>query len=162
MTWLHSGQKKVNDMAQRKHEMHGMYGTKLYKTWNNMISRCYCKSFRKYRNYGGRGITVCDEWKASFVSFMEWAMANGYREDLTIDRIDVNGNYEPSNCRWLTNEEQQLNKRTNRNIEYNGEIHPLTKWAKITGIHPKTISTRIDRGWSVEEALTKGVKTHNG
>ena len=143
-------------MEYRKHEMHGMYGSKLYKTWNNMISRCYCQSFKNFQNYGGRGITVCDEWKKSFVAFMNWAMANGYSDELTIDRIDVNGNYEPSNCRWITNKEQQLNKRTNRFITFDTETHTVKEWSDMTGIHPRTITTRLDRGWTVERALTKG------
>lgn len=145
-------------MKQRKHEMHGMYGTKLYKTWNNMISRCYCKSFRNFKNYGGRGITVCDEWHKSFVAFMNWAMANGYRDDLTLDRIDNEGNYEPSNCRWITNEAQQLNKRTNRFITFNGETRTIKEWSVITGIHPRTISARLGLGWTAEAALTKAVQ----
>lgn len=143
-------------MARKYHEMHGMYNTKLYKAWNNMISRCYCSSFKNFRNYGGRGITVCDEWKNSFVAFMTWAMANGYEEHLTIDRINVNGNYEPSNCRWITNEAQQLNKRTSRFVTFNGETHTVKEWSVITGIHPRTLACRLDRGWTPEKALTKG------
>jgi len=144
---------------QRKHEMHGMYRTKLYKTWNNMISRCYCQSFRNYRNYGGRGITVCEEWKKSFIAFMNWAVANGYSDELTLDRINNDGNYEPSNCRWITNEAQQLNKRTNRHITFHNETKTVKEWAKITGIHPRTITARLDRlGWSVEDTLTRAVQ----
>jgi len=122
-----------------------------------MVSRCYCKSFTNFKNYGGRGITVCKEWKEDFRLFRDWALSHGYSDELTLDRKDVNGNYEPSNCRWITNKEQQHNKRTNRLITWNGETHTLKQWSEITGIHPKTISKRIDRGWTIEEALSKGV-----
>ena len=144
-------------MEKHRYEKHGMYGSRLYKTWNNMISRCYCKSFRNYRNYGGRGITVCDEWKNSFVAFMNWALSNGYSDTLTLDRINTEGGYCPENCRWITNKEQQNNKRNNRLITYKGITHTLQEWSEITGIHKKTISKRIDRGWTIEDALTKEV-----
>lgn len=78
---------------------------KLHNVWKSMKSRCYCKNHTHYNSYGGRGITICDEWRDDFQAFYEWAMANGFREGLTIDRIDVNGNYEPSNCQWLTKSE---------------------------------------------------------
>lgn len=157
-TALQSGNtKSCGCLLHERITKHGMYKTKLYKTWNNMISRCYCNSFRNFKNYGGRGITVCKEWKEDFQTFADWALSHGYSDELTLDRIDVNGNYEPSNCRWITNKEQQHNKRSNRYITFNGKTHTLKQWSEITGIHPKTISTRIDRGWTIEEALTKGV-----
>lgn len=94
---------------------HNMSKTRLYKIWSKMKERCYYKKdVRKYAYYGGRGITVCDEWKNDFVTFKEWALKNGYQDNLSIDRIDVNGNYEPSNCRWITMAEQQRNRRNNK------------------------------------------------
>ena len=84
---------------------------RLYSIWQSMKSRCYYEKNKCYGSYGGRGICICDEWRYSFNSFALWALSNGYRDDLTIDRINVNGNYEPANCRWATNEEQQKNKR---------------------------------------------------
>lgn len=91
---------------------HGLSRTRLYRTWSGMKTRCYNERWKNYKNYGGRGVVVCDEWKHNFEAFYDWAIANGYADDLTIDRINVNGNYEPSNCRWITLEEQQKN-RTN-------------------------------------------------
>lgn len=133
---------------------HGDYKTRLYHIWITMKSRCFNK---KDKRYGGRGITVCSEWSESFEAFRDWALANGYRDDLTIDRIDVDGNYEPSNCRWATKLEQQSNKRTNRLLTAFGETHTESEWARITGINVSTIYARLKRGWTVDRALTEKV-----
>lgn len=104
----------VDRLLERNH-VHGMCKprTRLYTIWDNMKQRCGNSNRKEFKNYGGRGITVCDEWKNSFQAFYEWSIANGYADDLTIDREDVNGNYEPSNCRWVTLQEQQKNRRNN-------------------------------------------------
>lgn len=108
------------------------------------------------KNYGGRGIKVCNEWKNSFNTFYEWALNNGYNETLTIDRIDVNGNYCPENCRWATITEQQNNKRTNVTIEYDGVSHTVSEWAKILNIKRETLVKRL-KTKSVEESFTKEI-----
>lgn len=108
---------------------HGMSESRLYECWRDMLNRCYLKTRYDYERYGGRGIKVCDEWKEHFEPFMKWAMENGYKENLTIDRIDTNGNYCPENCRWVDRKEQAVNRRTTVFVEYNGERHSLKDWA---------------------------------
>lgn len=152
---LKSGHSKSCGCITKKH---GMFGTRIYNIWSSMKDRCFNKKHDAYKNYGGRGITVCPEWM-EFQPFYEWAMASGYADDLTLDRKDVNGNYEPSNCRWATDIEQHNNTRTNRYIEFNGETHTMAEWAKITGINYQTLRTRLDRyKWSIERSLTEKVQ----
>lgn len=118
-----------------------------------MCGRCNNPNNKDYPDYGGRGITVCEEWRKP-ENFFGWAFLNGYSVDLTLDRIDVNGNYCPENCRWITADVQQRNRRNNRILEYNGEKHCIAEWSEITGINAYTIWSRIHYGWSVEDALT--------
>lgn len=133
--------------------IHGMCHTRLYQIWNGMKQRCQNSKTINYRDYGGKGISVCEEWNNSFKSFYDWAMANGYRKHLTIDRIDNKGNYEPTNCRWATNKEQQNNTSYTRLYTYNGETFSIMQWAEKTGIHPNMLYKRLRRGWSIEKAL---------
>lgn len=141
-----------------KRQMHGKHNTRLYRIWGNMKGRCYCKSRKEYKNYGGRGITVCEEWLHDFQAFYDWSMSNGYRDDLTIDRVEVNGNYEPSNCRWITNEEQQNNRQDSKLIEYNGTTQTLAQWASEYNMCYKTLQKRIDK-WGVEKAFSEPLKS---
>ena len=131
---------------------HGMAGTRLYRVWAGMKDRCLNKNEKEYHNYGERGIKVCDEWM-EFEPFQKWALANGYSDKLTIDRIDVNGDYTPKNCRWATYKEQANNKRNNRFVEFNGRRQTIAQWAEEIGINWATLFERLSRH-SVEEALT--------
>lgn len=145
------------------HEKHGEAGTRLYKCWSDMKARCYYKSDFNYKNYGGRGISVCDTWRNSYLAFREWATSNGYDENLTLDRVDVNGDYTPENCRWATIKEQQSNKRSNVFIEYKGEKLTLKqiaeKYAKPNGISYKAFWYRFCYAkWDLERSLTQPVK----
>lgn len=128
--------------------------TRLYRIWRGMKQRCYYPQALNYKNYGGRGISVCDEWRDNFSTFYDWAIANGYNDTLTIDRIDVNGNYEPRNCRWATRTEQSHNKTNTKLYTYNGEVATLDIFALKYNIHKDTIKQRIERfGWSINKAI---------
>lgn len=141
---------------------HGKSRTRLYKIYIKMIRRCHCEKDKDYRNYGGRGIGVCQEWKENFMSFYNWAMSNGYTETLTLDRIDNDGNYEPNNCRWTTMKEQSNNTRTNRYITYNGQTKTLTQWAEQIGLKEDTLRARIVSGrFTIERAFTQPLEVHN-
>jgi hypothetical protein len=133
---------------------HGHKNDRLYNTWAGMIQRCENPKAHNYKDYGGRGISVCEEWH-DFMCFFRWSMENGYNDDLTIDRINNDAGYEPDNCRWTTYKTQANNKRNNHFLTYNGETHTISEWSKITGIDKGTIRNRIVlHGWSVEKALT--------
>lgn len=137
---------------------HGLRKHPLYSVWANIKTRCYNQNDVHYERWGGRGITVCDEWKNDFQTFYDWAMSNGYQDNLTLDRIDNDGNYEPSNCRWVTTTIQNRNKRNCKPITYNGKTKFLNDWAKEYGIKPKTLWMRLYHyKMSPEEAFkTKG------
>ena len=140
----------------------GLSTSRLYNVWAGIKKRCFSETYYAYKNYGGRGITMCDEWKNSFLSFYEWAVSNGYEYGLSIDRIDNDGNYEPSNCRWATRKTQDNNKRQNHFVEHNGESLSLAMWQERTGIRQETIRRRLKMGWSAEKALTtKTGERHN-
>jgi hypothetical protein len=142
------------ELTSIRSRTHGESSTHLYKAWNSMKERCLYEKFPGYKDYGGRGIVICDEWVNDYLTFKEWALNNGYAKTLSLDRIDVNGNYTPQNCRWITMSEQQHNKRTNVFLEYNGERHTLAQWGMITGLGKSTIISRKNKGWSVEQILT--------
>ncbi len=133
-----------------KTRKHGFsHKERLYETWKNMRRRCSDPKNKRYAQYGGRGITICPEWD-DYAVFREWAMSHGYADDLTIDRIDVDGNYCPENCRWATTNEQMNNMTKNRMITYRGETMSMSRWAERLGISYGTMNHRIQRGWSME------------
>lgn len=119
--------------------------------WMNMKNRCLNPNYKNYKNYGGKGITVCDEWKTSFENFYCWAISNGYEKNLTLDRINTFGNYEPKNCRWVTQKIQQNNRTNNHIIEMNGESHTLSEWCEILNVTKKKIEYHLGKGRSGNE-----------
>lgn len=146
--------------AKKLMTTHGMCRTRLYNIWNHMLGRCYNPNNKKYKDYGARGIIVCPEWKNDFEEFMKWADSTGFVEKSTykecsIDRIDFNGNYEPSNCRWTDAKTQSQNRRTVIHIEYKGETHCIAEWARITGIGRLTLRNRYFSGLRGDELFTK-------
>lgn len=136
---------------------HGNSNTRLFRIWQSMRSRCNHPKNKSYARYGGRGIRVCEEWQNDFENFYKWAIENGYKENLSIERNDVNGNYEPSNCSWSTPREQANNTRRNVYLDFGGEIHAMKEWSRITGINYGTLQKRIKLGWTIERALTEPV-----
>ena len=135
--------------------------SRIYTIWNGIKCRCYTKSSGEYSRYGAKGITMCDEWRNDFMSFYNCAVSNGYSKELTIDRIDYTGNYEPSNCRWVSYKKQANNKSSNVLITFNGITHTLSEWCDIVGIKQSTLNHRINKAhWPVEKALTTPVKTY--
>lgn len=144
---------KSEETSKRK-KTHGETESRLYAIWSAMKARCFNEHTIAYKDYGGRGITVCDEWANNYESFRDWANDNGYEENLSIDRIDNNGMYEPKNCRWVTSVDQANNRRSNHNVTLNGETHNVTEWASILGVNPKSIFSRLYAGWDTESALT--------
>ena len=133
---------------------HGLSKTRIYRIWKQMRHRCYKTYDSGYAKYGSRGITVCDEWKNDFLAFYEWAMANGYSENLSIDRIDNNGNYCSENCRWVDLDIQANNKRNNHFLTYKGKTQTIAEWSREIGLDYGTLWKRVKDGWSAERALT--------
>lgn len=134
---------------------HGDSGTRLYNIWCDIKKRCYNHNCVAYKNYGGRGIKVCNEWLNNYQSFKVWSLDNGYDDTLTIDRINNNGDYEPGNCRWVDMIMQANNTRKNVYIEYKGKIKTISQWSKILNMNPSTIRYRLNIGWQIEDVLTK-------
>lgn len=137
-----------------KYITHGQSRTRLYTIWCDMKQRCLNKNQQMFKYYGERKISICDEWKNNFNSFYDWAMENGYADDLTIDRIDVNGNYEPSNCRWATMQQQRRNTRKNVFVEINDVEKVLIDWCSDYKIKYTTVLSRIYKGWEIVTAIT--------
>lgn len=130
--------------------------TRIYNIWCSMKTRCFNSNEKCYKHYGGRGISVCDEWKDDFGAFYDWSISNGYKDGLSIERKNVNENYEPNNCEWITIKEQAANKRNTLYVEIHGERKRLKEWCEIYGVNYKTVYQRIFiYGFEPLEALTK-------
>ena len=143
------------EMITNKKITHNLSKSRIYIIYHQIIRRCYNKNNVAYENYGGRGIVMCDEWKNDFKTFYDWAMNNDYKENLTIDRINVNGNYCPENCRWVDKKEQARNTRHNHYITYRGVTHCISEWAEIYKIDKRLLGERLRHGWS----FTRAIKT---
>lgn len=151
------------EVASKGNKVHGLSSSRLYNIWVNMRQRCYNPKNRAYDRYGGRGITVCDEWKDNFQTFYSWAISNGYDPDLSIDRIDNDRGYSPENCRWATSSEQARNRRSDHLITFQGETRTMVEWVEEMKIPINILSLRIVRyNWPVERALTEPVHTKKG
>ena len=138
--------------------------SKLYRTWSGIKSRCFDQNSNNYHNYGGRGITMCDEWKNDYNTFKKWALHNGYDEsggrDCSIDRIDTNGNYDPYNCKWSTAKEQANNTRRNTFVKYDGVEYTLSQLADKAGLNYSTFMSRYSRGWDIDKILNCPVRKY--
>lgn len=146
------------DRARETQFKHGMAKTAIYQIWKGIIQRCTNPKSKSYNNYGGRGIAICSDWigESGFENFYEWSMSHGYKEKLTIDRIDNNSDYCPQNCRWVSRDVQANNKRNNILINHNGICKTVSEWSKITGINDRKIRQRIKKlNWDMERAITE-------
>ena len=132
---------------------HGCRHTTLYHRWLDMKNRCYNPKASRYERYGGRGITVCNGWRNSFEAFRDWALANGYSDDLSIDRTDPNGNYCPENCRWVSMKVQAKNKSNTITVQHNGNLVTLPELAELTGIGYATLLWRYKKGYTGEQLI---------
>lgn len=150
--------KKQDRINLSKNHSHKMSGTRIYKEWQGMKGRCYNPHDPRYDRWGGRGIAVCEEWRNSFEAFYKWAMDNGYQDDLTIDRIDNDGDYEPDNCRWATQSEQSRNRSSNINIKIGNSTRVLTEWCEIFQVDYGTVNARYKRNGfaSIDDLFNRG------
>lgn len=150
--------RKQDKINLTKHYRHMMSGTRIYQEWQGMKGRCNNPHDPRYDRWGGRGIKVCDEWQNSFEAFYNWAMANGYKDDLTIDRIDNDGNYEPSNCRWATQQEQSRNRSSNIKITIGNSTRTLMEWCSIFNVNYKNVRDRYWRNGfsSIDDLFNRG------
>ncbi len=125
---------------------HGLSSHPLYKIWSGIVQRCTNKNAENYKRYGGRGITICDEWRNNFQSFYDWSLSNGYSKSLTIDRKNNEKGYSPDNCRWSTTMVQSNNTRRNHLFSYNGISHTIAEWSRLLGVNHETLRYRINHG----------------
>lgn len=152
---------KIAQIAQ-SNTKHNCKPKRLHEIWTNMKTRCHNPNYELYNRYGGRGITICDEWEKSFNEFRDWALKSGYADDLTLDRIDNDGNYCPENCKWSTRTEQANNRHTNRILVLDGIKDTMANWSRKTGIPYWLIQDRLYSGWSDEKTLLTPWEGKNG
>ena len=142
------------EAIKKSNSTHGEYHTRLRSIGTGIKNRCYNKNEPAYKYYGGKGVQMCPEWFDDFLNFKKWAIENGYKEDLTIDRIDVNGNYSPENCRWVAMKKQCNNRTNNVMVEMDGETKTLSEWAELSPLSYKQIWNRYHRlKWDIQDAL---------
>lgn len=157
--------KRITAQSTRHGKARKNQRTRLYQTWQDMKKRCYIPSTTGYKNYGGRGISVCDEWRNDFTAFESWSIDHGYTDVLAIDRIDVNGNYEPTNCRYVTQKENNRNRTSNHNLTAFGETKSVIMWSedKRCQVNFDTLYQRIYKlDWNVERAIVTPYVSHHG
>lgn len=154
----------ARETASKNRYKHGEADTRLYRVWQGMKDRCYNKNCENYENYGKRGIEVCEEWRVNYIPFRDFMLSLGYDKTLprdiqTLERIDVNGNYEPSNCRLATKQEQNLNKRNNHFVTYKGVTKTITELAAEYKLDTEVILNRMNNyGYTIEEAIEKPIR----
>lgn len=162
-TCLRGGQKDCGCSNRKalslRLKKHGMFGTRIYGIWNGILGRTKYKYPRDKNNYWGRGITICKDWE-NFENFYLWAINNGYKDNLSIDRIDVNGNYAPDNCQWVTSTQQANNRRNTRWITYKGVTRSITEWCRELKLNEFTIKSRYRRGITPPEIFEKPIIKH--
>lgn len=141
-----------NESTMKRRTKHNMSQTPIYICWNNMKQRCTNPHATGYEYYGAKGIRVCKEWQ-NFKNFYNWAISNGWKEGMTIERIDIYGAYEPDNCKWITKQEQKYNRSDSHFITYNGKTQTLAQWAKEIGVCPSSLRYRLSH-WPLEKAIT--------
>lgn len=145
----------AHDVLMERNTKHNLTNSRIHTIWAGMKRRCYNKNDKCYKDYGKRGISVCSEWKKDFLSFYNWAISNGYSDNLSIDRIDNNGNYEPSNCKWSTNVEQANNRRTTSYIIHNNKKYTAHELSKMSKCSQEYITELIKRGHSFEDITSR-------
>lgn len=151
------------EVVSKGQTTHGGSKSRLFTIWQNVKRRCYNQNYKFYSYYGGRGISMCDEWRNDFVAFRDWANANGYDDSLTLDRIDTNGNYEPSNCRWATRKQQMNNNRRNHVYEIDGVSKTIAQWCEEYSVPHERVRRRVvNEGWDILSALTTPPLKRNG
>lgn len=151
----------AKETTAARNRTHGHSNERIYNIWSKMLSRCEKEYETSYHRYGGKGVSVCEEWK-DFITFYDWSIKNGYSDDLTIDRVDNSGNYCPENCRWTSYKEQARNQSSNILVEYNGETKTLAEWAEIYSLPYKLVHLRYRRyNWNIEKTLKTPIRNKN-